>query len=391
METIIAIILSPVIIYLGIAGIYQLVLALAGQTKEHRTHIATTHINRFLVLVPAYQEDEVIVQSTRANMALKYQYPSAQFDYVVISDGLKESTNAALEKLGARVLKVNFEKSTKVKALQAAMKAQQAAYDAVVVLDADNQVPVKFLYKANQYINQGHVAIQGQRVGANTDTAAACLDAFAEAANNAMLCKGANRLGFSSKLSGSGMVFTYGLFEEVLGGLEAIGGFDKEMELALTQRGVFIKYAHDLIVTDEKVSSFKSYEKQRGRWLESQYSFLRKSIKPAVNSLRAGNRDHFHKAMQLALPPRALAPFALIILSLVGYWLGPDVFVASVLGLIANMGSYLITIPRGPLFKNSWKIVLAIPKLFWSTLKALTWMKRSKTEFLHTKHQLVSA
>ena len=318
METIITIILSPLIAYLSISGVYQLVLALAAQTSDNRTHEPKSYQNRFLVLVPAYKEDAVIVESTKANMALKYQYPTDLFDYVVISDGLKESTNQALEKLGAEVVNVRFEKSTKVKALKAAMKARPKHYDAVVILDADNQVPVKFLYKANEYLNQGHVAIQGQRKAANTESAAACLDAFSEAANNAMLCQGANRLGFSSKLSGSGMVFTYDLFAEVLNGLEAIGGFDKEMELVLTAQGTFIKYAHDLVVTDEKVSSFNSYEKQRGRWLESQYSFLKKSLKPALASLKQGNTDHFHKAMQLALPPRALAPFALMLLSILG-------------------------------------------------------------------------
>lgn len=391
METIITIVLSPLIAYLAISGIYQLVLALAAQTKDTCNHEPTAHQNRFLMLVPAYKEDAVIVHSTKANMALRYQYPTDLFDYVVISDGLKNETNEALEQLGAKVVKVSFEKSTKVKALKAAIKSEAKDYDGVVILDADNQVPVNFLYKANDYLNQGHVAIQGQRKGSHAETAAAHLDAFSEAANNAMLCQGANRLGFSSKLSGSGMVFTYDLFAEVLSGLEAIGGFDKEMELALTAQGTFIKYAHDLVVTDEKVSSFSSYEKQRGRWLESQYNFLKKSFKPALASLKQGNRDHFHKAMQLALPPRALAPFALVLLTLAGIWLGPVALIASMIGLIANLSSYLLTIPRGPLFKHSWTIALAMPKLFWSTLKALTWMKRSKTEFLHTTHQLASA
>jgi len=391
METFIAILLSPVIAYLSISGLYQLILAVASQTSVRQNHKPVSKQNKFLVLVPAYKEDAVIIESAKVNMALKYQYHTDRFDYMVISDGLKESTNEKLRQLGAQVLKVNFDKSTKVKSLKAGMKAAKGQYDGVVVLDADNEVPINFLYKANECLNQGHKAIQGQRKAANTESAAACLDAFSEAANTAMLCQGANRLGFSSKLSGSGMVFTYALFKEVLAGLEAIGGFDKEMELALTAQGTYIHYAHDLIVLDQKVASFKSYEKQRGRWLESQYNFLKKSFKPALQSLKGGNRDYFHKTMQLALPPRALAPFALLLLTAISLLLPGWTLLIAAAGLFANIASYLLTIPTGPLFRESWKVMFAIPALFWSTLKALTWMKRSRTEFLHTSHQLANA
>lgn len=391
METLITLLLLPLALYLAIAGIYQLALALASQTVAKESVSFTGKQNKFLILVPAYKEDTVVLESTRKNLSLKYQYPAELFDYVVISDGLKRETNEALKRLGAQVEQVKFDKSTKVKSLQQAIRNEEQTYDAVVVLDADNVVPVNFLYKANQYINAGYQAVQGQRIAANEESVMACLDGFSEAANNAMLCQGANRLGFSSKLSGSGMVFSFDLFQSVIAKLEAIGGFDKEMELILTKQRVFIKYAADLIVEDQKVGSFESYQKQRGRWLESQYNFLKKAWSPAIQSLKTGNIDHFHKALQLALPPRALAPFALLLLTIASYWLSPALFIISIAGLGTNIGSYLLTIPSGPLFRQSWRIALAMPALFWSTLKALTWMKRSRTEFLHTSHQLINS
>lgn len=391
MNLILSILLFLPVVYLAIAGIYQLVLAIASQVASRETFKPKTTQNKFLILVPAYKEDAVILESTQKNMALKYKYHRDLFDYVVIADGLKTETNQALRALGAKVHVVSFEKSTKVKALQSAMNKYNGGYDAIVVLDADNVVNLSFLRKANLYLNQGYCAIQGQRTAANTQTAMAILDGFSETANNAMLCKGANRLGLSSKLSGSGMVFTFDLFQSVVPQLEAIGGFDKEMELLLTRNEVHIKYAQDLILTDEKVASYEAYAKQRGRWLEAQYSFLKKEIKPAIHGLRQGKRDYFHKALQLALPPRALAPFALLICIIFGFYLSETIFLIALTGFLSNVSSYLITIPKGPLFRHSAVIFKALPALIKSTLGALTWMKRSKEEFLHTPHTLVQS
>ncbi len=391
MSTIVSILILPLVAWLAIAGVYQLVLALASQVASKESFEANETPNRFLILVPAYQEDAVILESTRKNLALRYEYHRDLFDYVVIADGLKAETKAALRSLGALVHTVNFEKSTKVKALQSAMRQFNKDYDGVVILDADNVVNLSFLRKASLYLNQGYTAMQGQRRAANSQSAMAILDGFSETANNAMLCQGANRLGLSSKLSGSGMVFTYDLFESVVFQLEAIGGFDKEMELMLTRQQVYIKYATDMVVSDEKVASFEAYSRQRGRWLESQYSFFKKEMVPALKGLKEGKRDYLHKTLQLALPPRALAPLALMACTITAFWLTEALFFVALAGLTANIASYLITIPSGPLFKHSWVIFKALPSLFSSTLGALKWMKRSRTEFLHTSHNLVQS
>lgn len=391
MDLIISIILFPIVGYLALAALYQFILAIASQFSSNEKFRPSDKQNKFLVLVPAYKEDEVIIKSTKKNLALKYEYHRDLFDYVVIADGLKEKTKANLKTLGAKVHEVSFEKSTKVKSLQSAMDKYNIGYDGVIVLDADNVVNLSFLRKSSLYLNQGYCAIQGQRTAANGQSVMALLDGFSEMANNAMLCKGANELGLSSKLSGSGMVFSFDLFQSVVAQLEAIGGFDKEMELILTKNKVHIKYAEDLVVRDEKVASYEAYAKQRGRWLESQYSFFKKEIKPAILGLKQGNGDYFHKTLQLALPPRALTPFALLGLTFAGYWLAPVLFIAALTGFLVNVASYLITIPKVPLFRYSWTIFKALPALFRSTIGALHWMKRSKTEFLHTQHSLVQS
>lgn len=392
MTTFIFIIALVATLYLTISGLYQFILALASKTKGKSICKFDGRKRKMLVLVPAYQEDRVIIQSTKQNMSLKYGYPKSQFDYVVISDGLKPETNKKLEGMGAEVLPVGFEKSTKAKSLQVAMHRFQGDYEGVVILDADNVVEMNFLFRANHYLSCGHYAVQGLRKAANMQTSIALMDGLSETANTEMLCKGANRLGFSSKLSGSGMVFDYAFFKSLVFDLTAIGGFDKELELEITKRKKHIHFAEDVVVYDEKVSNAQAFAKQRGRWLQAQYSFFGQSFISGIKSLAQGNLDHFHKVMQLALPPRVMAPVALAIISVTALLLkDTTVLSLSLTGLFMTLGAYLIVLPTIETLKNAKTIIKSIPKLICGTCKALTLIKKSKETFLHTQHELVNS
>jgi cellulose synthase/poly-beta-1,6-N-acetylglucosamine synthase-like glycosyltransferase len=374
--------------YLAISAVYQLVLALAS--KRYRApKLGAKAPGRTLILVPAYREDAVILSSTAAN--LKRIPQDGSCDYLIMADKLQAETVSTLRELGAEVLEVNFEKSTKVKSLKAAMKfkANHEDYRHVVILDADNQLDENFIPVALQYRALGYRVLQGERLAANSHNGMEILDGLSEKANQEMLCKGANQLGLSSKLTGSAMVLDFDLFRLILQLLRAIGGFDKEMELLLTAMRETIQYAPELRVWDEKVSNREAFAKQRGRWLESQYTFLKKSIKSATRGLFKGNFDYFHKSMQLALPPRVLAPVALAFFGFLSMVLGfSGLAWFSSLALVALIGSYLLVLPTTLWKANFGKILVALPGLVSSAFQALSWMKRSKKEFLHTSHSL---
>ena len=374
--------------FLSLSALYQLVLAIASKTKGKPMRKFDGIPRKFLVLVPSYKEDAIITYSTKKNMALRYLYPKSKFDFVVISDGLKPETNTKLRDMGAKVHEVEFEKSTKVKSLKSAIKAYTNNYDGVIILDADNIANVNYLFRSSHHLSCGHQAIQGIRKAANEQTSIALMDGLSESANTEMLCKGANRLGFSSKLSGSSMVFDYQLFKKLIFRLEAIGGFDKELELALTKMGKFIHYAEDLVVYDEKVASSGSFAKQRGRWLQAQYTFFFKSIGSAIIRLFNGQFDYFHKVLQLALPPRVLAPFGLVFFTLLGLLVGSFVLgFIGLAGLMAIVSSYLLVLPFKTLIKNGTRIMSSLPRLVISTFKALSMMNKSRKTFIHTKHE----
>lgn len=377
--------------YLAISGLYQTIMALASYRKANKPAKVSDDQQKFWMLIPAYNCDEVIINTVKKNIRLKYLYPKSHFDLTVIADKLKEETKEKIQKLGAHVHEVEFKKSTKVKSLQSAIEVNIKDYNAVIILDADNIADFNFLNKANCYLNRGHQIIQGNRVAANKNSAFALLDGLSEAANTKMLCEGANRLGLSSKLSGSGMVFTYDLFAEAIMKMEAIGGFDKELELYFTQKGDFVHYTGDLIIKDEKIDNSEAFARQRGRWLQAQYNFFKKSIIPSLKYLAKGNIDYFHKTIQLALPPRALSPFVLVMFTLISVILGLKVAaIIGAIGLVLTMGSYMLVLDSKELFNNGIDLLKAMPVLFISVIKSLIIMKKAKKEFIHTKHKVVT-
>ena len=89
----------------------------------------------------------------------------------------------------------------------------------------------RFLERINDRLNDGYRAIQGQRSYKNWDSPMGALDGLSEIVNTHILCKGHAVLGLSARLAGSGMAFEYDLFKDVMEEIDAIGGFDKEMEL----------------------------------------------------------------------------------------------------------------------------------------------------------------
>jgi cellulose synthase/poly-beta-1,6-N-acetylglucosamine synthase-like glycosyltransferase len=392
MNTLLSVISAAIVSYLFLSALYQLILAFASKTYKKRGFLVNEDEKPLLILVPSFKADDTIIESTKANLALCGA--NQNINYLVIADSLQPETHLSLSKLGAEVLEVRFEKSTKVKSLKAAIDhlVNGLAYDSVLILDADNVLHPDFYQAILSNRAAGYQVIQGERLPANQNSGMAILDGLSEKANQEMLCKGANQLGLSSKLTGSAMAFDYELFIQFIPQLNAIGGFDKELELLLTSKGIWIQYAPELAVYDEKVSNTADFAKQRGRWLESQYTFFKKSIGPAFKQLFAGNIDYLHKSLQLALPPRVLAPVALVILILINLVFGFFILaLGSFATLVILLGSYVIVLPQSMWLAQSTIILKTFPGLFGAGIKSLTWMKRSKKEFLHTAHKSINS
>ncbi len=140
-------------LWLLMAGsvVYVLFFAVASKFNSGKTQRRPRACNdrrhTFLVLFPAYNEDNVITTSVSA--FLNQDYPTDHYHVAVISDHMRNDTNNKLSLMPITLHKPVFENSSKAKALQYAMANCDRRYDFVVVLDADNVVNSDFLIRLN--------------------------------------------------------------------------------------------------------------------------------------------------------------------------------------------------------------------------------------------------
>ena len=344
---------------------------------------------RFLILYPAYKEDRVIMNAVE-NFLLQ-DYPTTHYTVAVISDHMQPETNDYLRQLPITLLEPVFEKSSKAKAMQYAiemaeggkLKVEGGKFDQVVVLDADNVVRPDFLSQLN-ILCTVYDAIQCHRCAKNADNDVAVLDGASEEINNTIFRKAHNRLGLSSALIGSGMCFKYDLFKENVFKLSTAGE-DREMEALLLHQGVFIKYAPDIHVFDEKVSNQDNFQRQRMRWMTAQVQSLFSQLPKVPQALLHGNINFVDKTIQQALIPRSilivlLASISIFMTIFMPSWCEKWWILFAMLAV-----SLFIALPR-PLRFRSFAKVLAIPGLVLRMLKNALHIDHKNTDFIHTQH-----
>lgn len=364
--------------------VFFAIISLFYDKEDHVAAHAAALSNRqckFLILYPAYKEDRVIINAVE-NFLLQ-DYPTTHYTVAVISDHMKPETNDYLRQLPITLLEPVFEKSSKAKAMQYAINEVKGDFDQVVVLDADNVVRPDFLSQLN-ILCTVYDAIQCHRCAKNANNDVAVLDGASEEINNTIFRKAHNRLGLSSALIGSGMCFKYELFKKNVFELKTAGE-DREMEALLLHQGVFIKYAPDIHVFDEKVSSQDNFQRQRMRWMTAQVQSLLSNLPKIPGAIAHGKINFVDKTIQQALIPRSI-----LIVLLAGISVLMTIFMSSwcekwwiLFALLAI--ALFIALPRQLRFRSFAK-VLAIPSLVLRMLKNLLHIDRKNTDFIHTEH-----
>jgi cellulose synthase/poly-beta-1,6-N-acetylglucosamine synthase-like glycosyltransferase len=296
---------------------------------------------------------------------------------------MQPETNELLCKYPITVLTPTFEKSSKAKAMQYAINEIKGDFDNVVILDADNVVRPEFLSQLNVLCSV-YDAIQCHRCAKNADNDVAVLDGASEEINNTIFRKAHNRLGMSSALIGSGMCFNYELFKNNVFKLSTAGE-DREMEALLLHQEVFIKYAPDIHVFDEKVSNQDNFQRQRMRWMTAQIQSLLSNLPKIPGAIIHGKINFIDKTIQQALIPRSI-----LIVLLAGISILMTIFMPVLcekwwflFGLLTI--ALYIAIPK-ELRTQSFKKALAIPGLVLRMFKNILHIDRKNTDFIHTQH-----
>lgn len=381
--------MTALIIYLTFAVAYVLFFAIAS--KFQRKNLVTNQGNNkdinFLFMVPAYKEDSVIIETAK-NVLSQSDFGMTD-EVVVIADQLKKETIKELEALKVTVIEVFFEKSTKAKSINRAMKALSLwgkKHDAVVLLDADNHLVEGFITKAKTSFVAGNKIIQTHRIAKNIDTPMAKLDAISEEINNSVFRLGHYNVGLSAALIGSGLVMDYEMFRAYLNKIDVVSGFDKQLELDIMNDKRKIEYLQEAYILDEKVRNTQVFETQRTRWIAAQWNFAKQNFTKAwVELVKNGNLDFFNKVIQFVLPPRLILLGILALMLIVSALF--NFYFAEILVLnIALWFGFLLATPIYLLKTINFSIFRELPKVFVSMVKAVFKIGKAKQTFLHTPH-----
>lgn len=365
---------------------YLLVYSIIYIFAKRKRYPSATPAKRIAILIPAYKEDNVIIGCVES--CVNQLYPKELYDTVVISDRMKDETNAILSEMPIKLVQVFFEKSTKSKALNYAMSQLEKLYDIAIILDADNIIAPSFLNEINDAFvyNPKIEYLQAHRVAKNTNTDMAYLDAISEEINNSIFRMAHSAVGLSAALIGSGMAFRYNSFKELMLSIDAVGGFDKAIELKLTFEQKRIYYLHYSLILDEKVQSATDFSRQRSRWLSAQFHYFLRYVKHLPKAIIDCKLDFCDKLFQQISIPRLLLLGGISCLAIITSIISITASIKWWLLLIILIGSLIMAIPR-PLFKRRFfSAIIKLPYYFLLFFETVFHIHKANKSFIHTSH-----
>jgi cellulose synthase/poly-beta-1,6-N-acetylglucosamine synthase-like glycosyltransferase len=218
----------------------------------------------------------------------------------------------------------------------------------------------------------------------------AFLDGLSETINNFIYRQGNVVMGLSSSLNGSGMFFEYKTLKRIMSSMDSIGGFDRELEYKLLENNIVVYYAKNIVVYDEKVENAEVFQKQRTRWISSQFHYLSAYFTRGWQALLKGNFGYFNATvLRNAQLPRLMnlgLLFLVTVLSLLFHdQLSFNPLTWGAL-LIMNILAMMFAIPAKRYNMNLLKSVLMIPAIFFRMVMLMFRLRGANKSFIHTPH-----
>lgn len=274
---------------------------------------------RFLVVIPAHDEETLIASTVRGCRALEYD-PS-RFSIHVIADNCSDRTAEHARDAGATVFERHDPtRRSKGHALETFFatipeaRPETGNYDAVVIVDADTRVAPDALNVFADSLSRGHDWVQAYYTVSNADASwRTRLMTYSFSLINGVWMVGLDRLGLGVGLKGNGMCFSkrglarfpwraYGLVE------------DMEFALMLRVAGERVHFRPDAIVYGEMVSrGGAAATSQRIRWEAGRKSLRAKFRKPIWSSPHLDWHEKIAYLIDLHFPPLGQLGFATIL------------------------------------------------------------------------------
>ena len=275
--------------------VYQLALTLFGfrkKTKDYQDHDPQS---RFLVLVPAHNEERVIGDIIENLQGM--DYPRELYDFYIIADNCTDRTAEVARSLGAQVIETHKDgpngATGKPIALRKALNMlgdYARKYDLMMVFDADNLIDRNMFREVNsQYLDQGRPDLIQCYLGCkNKEGIIPWYYYISYTETNRFFQLAKHRLGLNCAIGGTGFAVSTEYLRSRGGWTSMSLTEDLEIEVEATLEGRRILWNHNVRVYDEKPTKLRASIRQKIRWGQGHWFVCIHNIVPAFRSLLNG-------------------------------------------------------------------------------------------------------
>jgi cellulose synthase/poly-beta-1,6-N-acetylglucosamine synthase-like glycosyltransferase len=251
-----------VAIALGIArALILTALAVANRHKAPPEHPATPSVT---VIVPAYNEERVIVASVARVLASDYPH----FQVIVADDGSKDRTSELVSRHfgnDPRVLLLTMPNGGKASAINRALA--HATGEVIIALDADTQfLPDAIARLVRWFADPRLGAVAGNARVGNRINIVTKWQAIEYVTAQNVERRALDRLGAITVVPGAIGAWRRAALDEVGGYPEDTLAEDQDLTIAIQRRGWRVTYDIDAVALTEAPETFRALARQRFRW-----------------------------------------------------------------------------------------------------------------------------
>jgi cellulose synthase/poly-beta-1,6-N-acetylglucosamine synthase-like glycosyltransferase len=302
---------------LALAGTcYVLFLALVGFFSSSPDPTAVERLRprtRFLVLIPAHNEEEGIrptLESLRAQ-----DYPEDLRNVLVIADNCQDRTMAVVREERFECWERTEPNAPgKGRGLRWALdRVDATTFDAAIFIDADTQVCPGFLEAMDRGIQSGATALQAQNLFDLADTSYFSLLTFAsKRAENDLYWRARERFGWMGFLLGNGFCLKREIIEALPWAAYSIVE-DVEYSVQLALQNVRVKFLESATVVSRATRRASDAFPQRLRWASGTIQVMTKYVPQLLRaSIARRSLRLAEMALALVLTSRFLLLYLLL-------------------------------------------------------------------------------
>lgn len=325
MDIIIGTLLVLVLLSLTLLVLYEWFLAVSSFFYRRPTAGTGNRHARFLVLIPAHNE-EAGIQSTLESLS-NLEYPRDRYRVLVIADRCTDGTAALTRKRGAQCFERIDGQPGKGAAIawgiHEARKAQ-VAFDAVVIIDADTIADRELLSAFNVAFQSGHQVQQGYNYISNPWASPFTrIIAVTGVLRNGRYYAGKTAIGLQGMLTGTGMCLGAAVLER-RGWTAFSVGEDWEFSVKLLLSGERIYFNPSAKTFANESQNLKQASHQRLRWASGRYAVMASNVWALIRQgIRKRSFSLIDSAVTLVAPNYS-SQASLTLLCLAGSWLNTD-------------------------------------------------------------------